>query len=358
MKIVKGLCGILLILFALAACSGESGADKESAEYEDLYILPGEDHLKNLRMLTTDGENAEAYWGFTEKMLSFQSKVDGLECDQIFVMNRDGSGKKMVSNGKGRTTCAFLMPGDSAVIYASTHLDNDACPPPPDRSRGYVWQLYDSFDIFVSNLDGEIVQQLTDSPGYDAEAVVSPNGDKIVFTSTRDGDPEIYIMDIDGSNQTRLTHEKGYDGGPFFSPDGKQIVFRASRPKTPEALADYDDLVNLGYVRPTALEVYVMDVDGKNMTQVTDFGKASFAPYFHPDGQRIIFSSNINSETGRNFDLFMVNIDGSGLKQITHNETFDGFPMFTRDGKHLVFASNRANKKRGDTNVFIADWID
>jgi TolB protein len=200
--------------------------------------------------------------------------------------------------------------------------------------------------------------QLTFTNGYDAEATVSPKGDKIVFTSTRDGDPELYVMDIDGSNQTRLTHKKGYDGGAFFSQDGKKIVFRASRPKSDEELADYEELANNGLFRPSILEIYVMNSDGSDVKQITNFGKASFAPFFHPDGERIIFSSNVNSTNGRNFDLYVINVDGTGFERITFNETFDGFPMFTKDGKQLVFCSNRFNKVEGDTNVFIADWTD
>jgi Tol biopolymer transport system component len=273
-------------------------------------------------------------------------------------MNRDGSDKKMVSTGNGRTTCAYYLPGDDKIVYASTHLADEDCPPPPDRSKGYVWKLYDSFDIFSANADGSDVVQLTDADGYDAEATVSPMGDKIVFTSTRDGDPEIYVMDIDGSNQTRLTFEKGYDGGAFFSPDGNKIVFRASRPKTEEELADYEDLAKNGMFRPSILEIYVMNSDGSDIQQITNFGKASFAPFFHPDGKKIIFSSNVNSERGRNFDLYTINIDGTGFEQITFNETFDGFPIYTIDGNHLVFCSNRFNSKEGDTNVFIADWVD
>ena len=322
------------------------------------YKFEGEKHLTNIRMLTDGGENAEAYLSFNEEKLIYQATINDLECDQIFTMNLDGSNKRMVSNGKGRTTCAYFLPGDNKIIYASTHLADDDCPPPPDRSKGYVWQLYDSFDIFSANADGSDIVCLTDSDGYDAEATVSPKGDKIVFTSTRDGDPEIYVMNIDGSNQTRLTFGKGYDGGAFFSPDGSKIVFRSSRPKTEEELADYEDLAKNGMFRPTTLEIYVMNSDGSDIKKITNFDKASFAPFFHPDGKKIIFSSNVNSESGRNFDLYTINIDGTGLEQITFNETFDGFPMFTRDGKHLVFCSNRFNKKEGDTNVFIADWVD
>lgn len=345
----KTISSILLVMLTAGFIFIQAG---------DKYKIEGEKHLQNIRMLTDGGENAEAYLSFDESKLIFQATKDKLECDQIFTMNIDGSEKKMVSTGFGRTTCSYFLPDNSRIIYSSTHLDNKNCPAPPDFSKGYVWQLYNSFDIFTADSDGKNVIRLTDTDGYDAEATVSPLGDKIVFTSTRDGDPEIYSMNLDGSEQKRLTFEKGYDGGPFYSPDGSMIVFRASRPKTEKDLEDYNDLVENGLVRPTILEVYIMDSDGNNVRQVTNFGKASFAPFFHPDMKKIIFSSNVNSKTGRNFDLYMVNIDGSELEQITFNDTFDGFPMFTRDGKKLVFASNRFNKKQGETNIFIADWID
>ncbi|NCQ16798.1 MAG: hypothetical protein COZ80_02725 [Ignavibacteria bacterium CG_4_8_14_3_um_filter_37_9] len=324
----------------------------------DSFRLPEEKHLTNIRMLTPEGENAEAYLSFNEKKLIYQTTHGSLQCDQIFTMNIDGSDKKLVSTGKGRTTCSYFLPGDSLIIYASTHLADENCPPLPDRSKGYVWKLYESFDIYSADADGSNVKRLTSTDGYDAEATVSPKGNKIIFTSTRDGDPELYLMDLDGSNQIRLTHEKGYDGGAFFSNDGSKIVFRASRPKTEKDLVDYNDLVKNGYVRPTALEIFTMDADGKNMQQITHLGKASFAPFFSPDAKKIIFSSNTGSKTGRDFNLFMINSDGTGIEQITFYESFDGFPMFTRDGKHLIFASNRCSKKEGDTNIFIADWIE
>jgi Tol biopolymer transport system component len=307
-------------------------------------------------MLTTEGENAEAYFSFDGKKLVYQATIDSFECDQIFTMNIDGMDRKLISSGEGRTTCAYFYPDDEKIIYASTHHFDKNCPPPPDRSKGYVWKLYESFDIFLK--DGNEIKQLTDTPGYDAEATVSPNGDKVVFTSLRDGDPEIYIMNLDGSDQKRLTFEKGYDGGPFFSPDGSKIVFRASRPVTDEQMADYNDLVENGYVRPTALEIFVMDADGKNMKQITNLGKASFAPFFHPSGEKIIFSSNYQADGPRDFNLFMINIDGTGLERITFNPTFDGFPMFSPDGKYIVFGSNRFNKIDTDTNIFIAEWVE
>lgn len=320
------------------------------------YLLEGEKHFKNIKMLTNDGENAEAYFSFDGKKLIFQSTFDTIKCDQIFTMNVDGSDKKLVSTGNGRTTCAYFYPDETKVIYASTHHHDLQCPPPPDRSKGYVWKLYETFDIFLKN--GSELKQLTNTDGYDAEATVSPKGDKIVFTSLRDGDPELYVMNLDGSEQTRLTFEKGYDGGAFFSPDGNKIVFRASRPVTEEQLADYNDLVENGYVRPSALEIFVMDADGKNMKQITNLGKASFAPFFHPSGKKIIFSSNYNGDNPRDFNLWMINVDGTGLERITFNSSFDGFPMFSPDGKYLVFGSNRFNKKDTDTNIFIAEWVE
>ncbi len=347
----------LIIIFSIVIPTSFNYSFSESALNGPFHIK-GEKHLRNIKMLTDGGENAEAYLSFNEKKLIYQATTSDLKCDQIFTMNLNGKGKKMVSTGKGKTTCAYFLPGDAKILYASTHVVDSNCPPPPDRSKGYVWKLYNSFDIFLANADGSNLKRLTDAPGYDAEATVSPTGDKIVFTSMRDNDPEIYTMNLDGSNQRRLTFLKGYDGGAFFSFDGSKIVFRSSRPKTEKELKDYDDLVKNSLFRPTALEIYFMDADGKNIKQVTDFGRASFAPFFHPDGKRIIFSSNVKSKKGRNFDLYIINIDGTGLEQITFNESFDGFPMFTRDGRHLVFASNRFNNKKRETNVFTAEWVE
>lgn len=323
---------------------------------DEEYSFEGEKHFKNVKMLTTGGENAEAYFSFDGKKLVFQATFDSIECDQIFTMNIDGTDRQLISTGKGRTTCSYYYPDGKKILYASTHLADDKCPPPPDRSKGYVWKLYETFDIYLK--DGDKLKQLTNTPGYDAEATISPKGDKIVFTSLRNGDPEIYTMNLDGSEQTRLTYTKGYDGGPFFSPDGNKIVFRASRPATEEQNADYNDLVENGYVRPSALEIFIMDADGKNMKQITNLGKASFAPFFHPGGKRIIFSSNYNGDNPRDFNLYIINIDGTGLERITFNSTFDGFPMFSPDGKYIVFGSNRFNKKDTDTNIFIAEWVE
>jgi TolB protein len=321
--------------------------------------LPDERHFTGkLRQLTNGGENAEAYWSNDEQRLVFQSTRDGSACDQIYTMKIADSAVERVSSGKGRTTCAYFLPKDERILYASTHAAADDCLPPPDRSRGYVWKLYPEFDIYTAKADGSDTKPLVTGPGYDAEATVSPTGDRIVFTSTRDGDPELYLIDVDGKHPKRLTHSKGYDGGAFFSPDGERIVYRANHPEGADELAKYDELVKDHLVRPTRLELFVMNADGSEPREITKNGKANFAPFFHPDGKRIIFSSNQADAKGRDFDLFLINDDGTGQEQVTHNPSFDGFPMFTRDGKTLVFASNRGAAKEGDTNVFLADWKD
>jgi Tol biopolymer transport system component len=324
----------------------------------DNLLLPDEKHLRNIKQLTFGGENAEAYFSADGKQLIFQSTREGRGCDQIYTMNVDGSNVKMISNGEGRTTCSYFYPGNKRVLYSSTHLGDKQCPPRPDFSRGYVWAVYSTFDVFSANADGSNPKQLTNTPGYDAETTISLDGKKLVFTSMRDGDLDIYTMDADGKNLRRLTNELGYDGGPFWSYDGKQIVYRAHHPKTDEQKADYMGLLKQNLIRPTVLEIFVMNADGSNKRQVTSNGKANFGPYFFPDGKRIIFSSNLDDARGRNFDLYKINVDGTGLERITFNETFDGFPMFSPDGKKIVFASNRNAAKQGDTNIFIADWVE
>lgn len=316
-----------------------------------------EPHLANIRQLTFGGENAEAYFSSDGSRLVLQSTREPYHCDQIFTMNPDGSGVKQISNGKGRTTCSYFLDGDQRILYSSTFAASPDCPPRPDYSKGYVWALYPSYDIYSSKTDGTDLKVLNASAGYDAEATVSPDGKKIVFTSTRDGDIELYSMNIDGTGVKRLTNEPGYDGGAFFSPDSKRIVFRADHIKDPKELEEYRQLLKENLIRPRNLEVFVMDADGKNMHQVTNNGAANFCPYFHPDGKRIIFASNVNGSF-MNFDLYLINDDGTGLEKITSNPTFDAFPMFSPDGKKLVFASNRNQKVEGETNIFIADWVE
>jgi len=329
----------------------------ESPPEAPSLLLPQEVHLRNLRQLTFGGENAEAYFSPDGEHLIFQSKRDGLECDQIFILEIATGEVQMVSTGLGKTTCSYFFPDGERILYSSTHAADEACPPPPDYSRGYVWKLYPDFDVYVADRDGKNVKRITETEGYDAEATISPDGSRIIFTSMRDGDIDLYTMDPDGGNVQRITDEPGYDGGAFFSRDGQRIVWRASRPRTDEERAEYQELLRTSLVRPMNLEIFVARADGSDPRQVTSNGKANFAPYFFPDGQRIIFASNL-AGPARNFDLWIVGADGEGLEQVTFDPDFDGFPMFSPDGKRLVFASNRGGKVEGETNIFLADWVD
>ena len=345
---------IPILLLSCALLAAAAGAQQKE------LAVPGEKHFKNIRQLTFGGENAEAYFSSDGKQLIFQSKRDGHRCDQIYRMNVDGSDVRMISNGEGRTTCSYFLKGGKRVLYASTHEGSKECPPDPDFSQGYVWAIYPDYDIYTSTPDGKDIRKLVASPGYDAEATVSPNGKKIVFTSERDGDLELYSMDANGKNIKRLTFEPGYDGGAFYSPNNKMIVYRGSHPTDPKLVQRDKDLLAKHLIVPTTFEVCVMNADGSNKRQVTKLNGASFAPFFTPDGKRIIFCTNYFATDARkrNFDLAMINVDGTGLERVTFNDTFDGFPMFSPDGKKLVFASNRNAAKTGDTNVFIADWVE
>lgn len=331
----------------------------------DTLQYPSETHLKNVQQLTFGGDNAEAYFSFDSKWIIFQRTKanEGVLCDQIFIGKVPKPGEKfeykMVSTGKGRTTCGAFLKDGKHVIYASTHLGADTCPPVPDRKKygnRYIWPLYDSYDIFMADLNGKIVKQLTTSKGYDAEATISPDGNTMLYTSDKDGDIELYAMDLKTGKEKRITSAIGYDGGAWFSPDGKKIIWRASRPKTEEAIKEYKDLLAENLVAPTNMEVFVANADGSDAKQITSFGQANWAPYFMPDSKRIIFASNHEYKRGFPFNLYTINGDGSGLKKISHDNGFDAFPMFSPDGKKLVFCSNRNNGGTRDTNVFIADW--
>jgi Tol biopolymer transport system component len=319
---------------------------------------PREVHLRNVRQLTFDGENAEAYWDFQGRRLSYQRTGPDGGCDQIYTIDLASGRTVRVSDGTGRTTCSYYYPGGDRVLYATTTLADPACPPRPDFSKGYVWAVYPTFDIVVADTTGKIVQRLTDTPGYDAEATISPKGDRMVFTSERDGDLDIYTMNLDGSDVRRITNRLGYDGGAFFSPDGSKIVWRANYPETPKDQADYRQLLAEHLIRPTTLELWVANADGSDAHQVTHIGAASFAPFFDPSGQKIVFSSNMDDPAGRDFDIYRVNLDGSGLERITYAAGFDGFPMFSPDGKYLAFGSNRNPSHEGNTNVFVAEWVE
>ncbi len=366
---------LLTLAIALAACApdrAEPMGAEPAAAYDaaaDSLRFPGETRLRNIRQLTFGGNNAEAYWSFDDDLLIMQSDwaaINEQGCDQQFVLRPDGQPLpdgdryRLVSTGEGRTTCGYFL-ADDRVVYASTHAASPACPPPPESPGVYAWPIYDTFDIYAADANGQNVELLIGGEGYDAEATVSPDGRYVVFTSTRSGDLELWRFDTETGEALQLTDDLGYDGGAFFSPDGSKIVWRASRP-TGEAGERYRSLLADGLVQPGALNLFVADADGSNAQQVTDLPGANWAPFFHPSGERLIFASNHHTlaEGGREFDLFLVNLDGSGLERVTHSGTFDAFPMFSFGGDRLVFASNRRADRAPsrDTNVFVADWVE
>lgn len=357
----------ITILLAGLGCNSQKHSLK-TATYNpttDTLKIVGEKHLRNVKQLTFGGDNAEAYWSFNSKFLSFQATNMewGTSCDQIYFMDiKNGVAKgtvaPLISTGKGRTTCAYFMPGDSLILYASTHAADPGCLEAPRIMGGkYVWAVFNQYDIYVANLKGEIRKRLTSSDGYDAEATISPDGKKIIFTSTRSGDLELWTMNVDGSGLKQITNELGYDGGAFFSNDSKYIVWRASRPKNQDDVDTYKGLLKQGLVQPTNMELFIANADGTNQRQLTHLGGANWAPYFTPDNKSILFSSNHHNESRRVFNIFKINVDGTGLEQITKDGIFDSFPMFSRDGKYISWSSNRNNKGTRDTNVFLAEWV-
>ncbi len=315
-------------------------------------------HLRNIQQLTNGGQNAEAYWSPDGKKLVFQSTREKLECDQIFTMNADGSEQKMVSTGKGRTTCAYFLKDNKHIVYGSTHDAGPGCPPPPDRSKGYLWGVFPGYELFVADLNGKIVKKLTTMPGYDAEATVNYKTNRLIYTSMESGDLDLWSMKPDGSGKKQLTTKRGYDGGAVFSRDGKKIVWRANHPATPEGMARYDALLKENLTAPMKMELWVSDADGGNAKQITKNNCANFAPTFTPDGKKIVFSSNQHKCDGRDFELYMVNLDGSGQEQITNFGGFSSFPEFSPDGRKLVFSSSWKTTSRFEFNVFVGEWVD
>jgi len=312
--------------------------------------------FKDIRQLTHGGQNAEAYWSPDGKRLVFMTTRPPYGCDQIFVMNADGSDQHLVSTGKGQTTCGYFLKDNKHIVYSSTHLAGDSCPTPPDRSKGYVWPVYASYDIFLSTDTGKIEKRLTESAGYDAETTVNWKTDTLVYTSLAGGDLDLWTMKPDGSQKKQITKTTGYDGGPALSRDGKKVVWRANHPKNETDMARYKSLLADNQTTPMKMELMIADVDGKNARTLTDFGCASFAPTFTPDGKSILFSSNKHDCDSRHFELYMINVDGTGLKQVTDFKGFTSFPEFSPDGKTLVFCSDHDAKERYEFNIFTTKW--
>lgn len=347
---------LFALSFLLLACQS-TGPKKETSE---TLLFPGEEkHLRNVKQLTFGGQNAEAYFSSDGQWLIFQSEREGYPCDQLYKIKIDGTGLQRISDGIGRVTCGYFIGEQKDIIYASTHDFGKECPAKPDYTRGYVWPIFTSFELYLKPFNGEgAAKRITKNKFYDAEATTSPNQKEVVFTSTRDGDLDLYVMSAEGKNPRRVTSDLGYDGGAFFTHDGKRLIYRAYHPQTEKEKAEYRANLKQNVYRPSWLELFIVDKDGKNKKQITNLKGGTFAPFMFPGDKRVIFASNYTNPRGRNFNIYAIDVDGKNLEQITFSGTFDSFPMFSPDGKKLVWASNRNGKKPGETNVFIADWID
>ena len=374
MRVCPAVRVVCLMAVAASAWWLQPGQAGDPTTPKSSASVTAERHLKNIRQLTFGRQNAEAYFSFDGNKLIFQSTnnwmkdsfaatlkpaEEGLGCYQMYVMDLESATIRLVSTGTGATTCGYFFPGDRRVLYSSTYASGPNCPPKPKRDGAYRWAL-DDYDLYAVRLDGQEMQRLTTSPGYDAEATVSPDGKTIVWTSVKDGDLDLYSMNLDGTKPRRLTDEVGYDGGAFFSPDSKRIVYRASHPSDPAEVTRYKELLSQRLVEPGQLEIFVMNADGSGKRQVTANGASNFSPFFHPDGKRIIFASNVETrdEGGRpSFHLFLIGDDGQGLERLTIEGHFNSFPMFSPDGKRLVWVSDRFSKAPGEFNVFLADWV-
>lgn len=352
---------IASLIFSFSVPVFSFAQNGDSLQYAD------EKHFAKVRQLTFGGDNAEAYWSFDGTQIIFQRTAakDGISCDRMFTghIPKDEHGSfvyQQVSSGLGRTTCGYIMPGNKKILYASTFLGGDSCPAVPDRKlfgNKYIWPIFSSFDIFIANAKGKKIKRLTNTPGYDAEGTLSPDGKKMIFTSIRNGDLDLYSMDLKTKKVTQITNSLGYDGGAWFSHDGKKIVWRASRPQTADEVNEYKELLAQNIVMPTKMEVFIADADGSNQVQVTHLGQANWAPNFTPDDSQIIFCSNQEYKRGFPFNMYLVNLDGTGLEKVSHDKGFDAFPMFSYDGSKIIFCSNRSNGGTHDTNIFIADWV-
>lgn len=356
---------LVLTSFLLLACQSTPGQRDGVSEADGKLLFPGEEkHLRNVKQLTFGGQNAEAYFSADGNWIIFQSQREGYPCDEMYVMRSDGTDLRKVSTGKGRVTCGYffglnpIRNEPANLVFASTHDFGAECPPKPEHARGYVWPIYSSYELYAGPFSGGSLRRLTKNKYYDAEATVSPDQTKMVFTSTRHGDLDLYVMNVDGTGVRRITRDLGYDGGAFFSHDGKKLIYRAYHPETAAEKKEYRENLKNGVYRPSWLELFTIGVDGKGKKQITKLRGGTFAPFYFPNDKRIIFSSNYKNPRGRVFDLYAINEDGTNLEQITFSNTFDSFPMFSPDGRKLVWASNRNGKEPGETNIFIADWVD
>ena len=326
------------------------------AEEPALKLSEGESkHLANLRQVTIGLPRAgEGYFSPDGSHIVYQAYPIGYPFYQIYVQKLDERVPRLLSTGRGRTTCAYFTPDGKSILFSSSHTDPNIeqteLKAREEAAKGgrrrYQWDFDPHMDIYTINFDGTGLKRITDAEGYDAEGSYSADGKQIVFTSTRDGDPDLFIMNADGSEVRQLTNVDGYDGGPFFSPDGRWVVFRSDR------------------LKKDMLQIYMISVDGKTEVQLTDnLDHVNWCPYFHPSGKYIVWAG-ADYSTGRGtFHLWTRDLTwdtgkpvGGPVTQITSSDAQDVLPVFSPDGTKLMWtATNRAADK--SSQLFIADWL-
>lgn len=304
--------------------------------------------LKNIRQLTFSSmgfeKAGEAYFSTDGKNIVFQAVPNGQKQYQIYAMNIEEGIPHMVSTGYGACTCAFFKPDGKKIIFASSHddpilkgLNTEITTPGYKREGGqYAWDFTPYMNIYEANPDGSELVALTTGEAYHAECAYSPDGSQIVFASNSSGSMNIYTMKADGSEVKQITHtSSSYNGGPFFSPDGKQIVFRSDREK------------------PHYLQIFTINSDGSNESQVTSNDAVNWAPYWYPNGKAIAYTTSIHGHM--HYEVYMLNPTTGAQQRITHNASFDGMPVFSNDGSKIMWTSKRGSE--GACQIFIADFV-
>lgn len=318
-------------------------------------------HLANIRQVTSGMVKAgEGYFSPDGKQIVYQAQPLEYPFYQIFRQPLSGAGDARpirISTGRGRTTCSYFSPDGKKILFASSHQDPhideteaaERKQQEEDKKAGvrrrYKWDFDPHTDMYEADLDGNILKQLTDAKGYDAEGAYSKDGKLIAFCSDRDGDPDIYVMNADGSNKRQLTNSPGYDGGPFISPDGQWVIFRSDREK------------------PEMLQIHVIGIDGKNDTALTSTNGVNWGPYWHPTAPYIIWSGADHSDPNArpNYDLWLAKYEIKDGKfsigepiRVTDFAGADVLPVFSPDGKKLMWTSTRTDDH--SSQLFIADF--
>lgn len=307
-----------------------------------------EKRLASLRQLTTDGKSRGAVW-HPDGTAIFFSTSDANGCGRLLRMDLvSGNTEAVETSGWAASPSAagtklFFVRGDEA----------GSCPPSPSASQRRLGKS----GAFIASAGEPAVELLPNAQGIS----VSSDGRQLVFSSTRDGDPDLYAASPAGTNITRLTHEAGFDGAPEVSPDGSKMVWEAQRVGEEEKEGYAAELAT-GQLAPRRLRIMLARTTGQPARVIADAGTFNTSPSFLPDSERVLFASNVGDAD--NFDVYLVDPDGPvtangqpKTTRITFHDGFDGEARMSPDGKYVLFTSSRGSDQPGSTNVFVARWL-